>query len=227
MGIIYAILETGQTVYVVQTTKNIKNRFSEHISLAKKHKGFLLHHKMNNHGIENFSIKLLETTEDLDEREKFWIKRLKTHCSQGGYNLTWGGEFRPDAIKVSCCQYDLNGNFLKQYKSITEASRAVNGSIANILKVLHGELRIAYGFRWSYQRLQKLEKIPNNYTGAAKPVYQYDLNGNFIQKFNSTKEAARILQKSQGNISSAANGKRKTAYGYIWSYDYIMKLAGY
>lgn len=78
---------------------------------------------------------------------------------------------------------------------------------------------MAYGFRWSYEKLDKLPDLENNYTGVKKAVYQYDLNGNFIREFASIKEAGRILKHSQSNISSAANGKRKTAYGYKWSFE--------
>jgi len=47
-------------------------------------------------------------------------------------------------------------------------------------------------------------------------ILQFDLDMNFIKEWNSTSEAARELNKSQGNITEVINGKRKTAYGYIW-----------
>lgn len=86
---------------------------------------------------------------------------------------------------------------------------------------------MAYGYRWSDIYYDRLQPILNNYTGAKKEIYQYNLDGSFVKKYDSVKEAARQLKKSQGNISSAATGKRKTAYGFIWSYDYIMERAGY
>lgn len=58
------------------------------------------------------------------------------------------------------------------------------------------------------------------------PVYQYSKENNFIQKFPSSAEAARWLEKEgyvNGNLSGVRShirevitGKRKTAHGFIW-----------
>lgn len=50
----------------------------------------------------------------------------------------------------------------------------------------------------------------------SKKVYQYDLKGNFIKKWNSVTEAQNTLKIT--NISSVCNNKRKCAGGYIWKY---------
>ena len=60
-----------------------------------------------------------------------------------------------------------------------------------------------------------------------KVVNQYDLLGNYIQSFPSCSAAAIALgkiksQKDRGassHISAVCNGKRKTAYGYIWKWS--------
>lgn len=51
-----------------------------------------------------------------------------------------------------------------------------------------------------------------------KIVYQYDLNGVFIKKWNSLKEAAEKLKVNSNNISCCCSGKMKTCKGYKWSY---------
>jgi len=56
-----------------------------------------------------------------------------------------------------------------------------------------------------------------------KKINQYDLEGNFIQSFNSLTEAANAVHGSKGNISQVANGKYKTAYGYKWKYDNLLE----
>ena len=65
-------------------------------------------------------------------------------------------------------------------------------------------------FRWSLNKSIQLSPLQANYTGSFKQIGQYDLDEKLLHIFNSTKEAARFLNKSQGIISSAANGKRKT-----------------
>lgn len=49
-----------------------------------------------------------------------------------------------------------------------------------------------------------------------KPIIQYDLNGNFIKEWNSETEAALYLNKPNSAINECCNGKRKSAYKFIW-----------
>ena len=51
-----------------------------------------------------------------------------------------------------------------------------------------------------------------------KPVYQYNLKGNFIKKWEYRNDAEVFYNKhtKSGNISSCVCGQQKTAYGYIW-----------
>jgi hypothetical protein len=51
-----------------------------------------------------------------------------------------------------------------------------------------------------------------------KPILKFDKNGNFIAEYKSLKEAAKIHNIRDNNISRAANGRRKTCGGYIWKY---------
>lgn len=55
-------------------------------------------------------------------------------------------------------------------------------------------------------------------SSSKKPINQYDLQGNFIKRWNSIMEAAREI----GNASSimrCCQGKQITSYGYKWKYD--------
>ena len=53
-------------------------------------------------------------------------------------------------------------------------------------------------------------------------VYQYSLEGNFIQKFESANEAARILNISTSSLNRCLIGKRKSnnLAGFQWFYKY-------
>lgn len=48
------------------------------------------------------------------------------------------------------------------------------------------------------------------------PINQYDLNGNFIRKYDGIREAARINNYSMGNIQQCVIGNYKQRYGYKW-----------
>lgn len=50
----------------------------------------------------------------------------------------------------------------------------------------------------------------------AKPVNQYDLNGNLICEFGSLEEASKKTNISAKYISACKTGKTKTAGGFIW-----------
>ena len=50
-------------------------------------------------------------------------------------------------------------------------------------------------------------------------VYQYDKSNNLIASYESVNEAFR--QTNIRHISECATGKRKTAGGYIWSYEIL------
>ncbi|AGE49014.1 GIY-YIG catalytic domain-containing endonuclease [Acanthocystis turfacea Chlorella virus Br0604L] len=53
----------------------------------------------------------------------------------------------------------------------------------------------------------------------SKKVYQYELSGMLVKSFASCGEAATHLNKGDGSsIGKCANGNRKTAYGFKWSF---------
>ena len=56
-------------------------------------------------------------------------------------------------------------------------------------------------------------------TKRLKPVFQFDLNGNFIREFPSAKEAGDLLGCSRMNIQNACIGRSKTAKNFKWSYS--------
>ena len=52
----------------------------------------------------------------------------------------------------------------------------------------------------------------------SKSVLQYDLNGNFIKEWKSTREIARELNIYNNNICRCCNNIVKQSYGYVWKY---------
>lgn len=53
----------------------------------------------------------------------------------------------------------------------------------------------------------------------SKPVLQYDIDNNFIKRFDCLMEIERELGILHGNVSMCCQGKQKTAGGYIWKYE--------
>ena len=57
-----------------------------------------------------------------------------------------------------------------------------------------------------------------------KTIEQYDQKGNYIQKFDSPKTAAKLLGISNTSIENCAREKSKTAGGFNWKYTNSNKI---
>jgi len=63
-------------------------------------------------------------------------------------------------------------------------------------------------------------KVKDKHPTRYRPINKYDLEMNLIEHFESITLAKENLGiSSHGNLSACLNGKRKTAYGYIWRYS--------
>ena len=117
--------------------------------------------------------------------------------------------------------YDLQGEFVAQYPSAKAAAASVGsdgGTVANICnRAKHkGSTAKGFQFKWAEdpREMGPYDKSrPHN-----KEVIQYTKEGEFIHKWTSIREAEQTLKVHQ--VSAAANGKRKSAGGFVW------KLAG-
>lgn len=58
--------------------------------------------------------------------------------------------------------------------------------------------------------------------GRSKPIRQYTKNGEFVAEYYGAKEASRQTNITYIGIVQAANGKAKTAGGYVWRYTVYM-----
>ena len=54
--------------------------------------------------------------------------------------------------------------------------------------------------------------------GNEKPVNQYDMDGNFIRRFDSVKEAASIINTNPNNIARNCRGVIKTTGNFSWRF---------
>ncbi|MDR1120216.1 MAG: hypothetical protein LBM08_04790 [Dysgonamonadaceae bacterium] len=54
---------------------------------------------------------------------------------------------------------------------------------------------------------------------TSKAVLQFDLNGSFIARYESARQASLALNKSASTISKAISGKTKISGGFIWKYE--------
>lgn len=119
--VIYKITNLlNEKIYIGQTKQPIEKRFLQH-SKANSPLG----QAMRECGLENFTIEIVERCKnqnELNEREKFWIKVLRSK-SPNGYNLSNGGEgLRLSFEKKS--EITLTGKRLKALREAREWSQA-------------------------------------------------------------------------------------------------------
>ena len=54
----------------------------------------------------------------------------------------------------------------------------------------------------------------------SKEVYQYNFEGDFLKKWDSARQASKILGIGWNKISANALNTRPSAYGYLWFYEF-------
>lgn len=113
-------------------------------------------------------------------------------------------------------QYDLEGNFIREWDCITDARKHYKGNIDSVLSKV---TNTSCGFIWRYKNdpLPLDYKFPNH--KSCKKVNQLSLEGEFIKKWNSLTEIQNELGYPNSNISCCCIKKQKTAYGYRWEYE--------
>ena len=208
-GYIYKIWnDINDKLYIGKTLSTIEERFREHCrdKTLRKCEKRPLYNAMNKYGEEHFHIELIEECDIdlLSQRECYWIEFYDTY--HNGYNATKGGDGRQ--------LYDYN-LIVELYQSgllIKEIAQQIGCDefvVRNALK------------------LAGLDTSANMAAKRSSPIAAYNLEGVFIQQFDSQSDAARWLIE-QGiaktnsikhvgyAIGRVANGDRKTAYKMLW-----------
>ena len=216
MGYIYKITNSiNNKIYIGKTSYSVEERFKQHIKDSKKKRCEKrpLYNAMNKYGIDNFTVETIGEypEEQLNEKEQYWIGYYHTY--EDGYNATKEGD--------GACLYDHSAILkriqeVKILKQVAEEFNCCTDIVSKIAKENNVELKQING------GLNFLEK--------KKEIYQFDKKTkNFIQSFKSVADAAKWCYENdkcaslnsgvRSHIAEAANGKRNSAYGYLWEYS--------
>lgn len=120
-------------------------------------------------------------------------------------------------------QYDMQGNFIKIWDSISDAARALNLSIASIARCcnnIDGHWKTAGGYIWRFldnELTKEYIDICNKYKGS-KRIAQCSLSNEIICVYEDMTEVELKTGINHSNVSACCNGRRKTAGGFIWKY---------
>ena len=225
VGIIYGWYCTVTDKWYIGQTVNPEKRFNCHIDRAINKKGkTYFYNSIRKYGLENFVYCVLEENvlrENLNMREMDLIEYYDSfYC---GYNMTAGGnqtifseEFKEKMSEANKGRIPWNKGKHGIYSEETLKKRSES---------LKGKTGYWTGKHLSEETKKKLSESlkgkPSWQKGKPsynrKPVSKYDLNGNFIKKYNCITDALKENPKA-GHIGEVCNGYRKQTGGFIWKY---------
>lgn len=183
-------------IYVGQTN-NIQKRYNGHKSdsFNPKSSGYTLplHAAIRKYGLNNFIFEVIEevdTQEKANEREIYWIKEKKSHVSENGYNITFGGG-GCKKIPISYEELLEKGKVFtgEEIKDIQQ--RLINGEkYADIMEI--------YAPRLTRTFLSNL----NHGVNYKNPQFSYPLKKDFSGEGNfSKKEIKQIKEEIKSGLS--------------------------
>jgi len=118
--------------------------------------------------------------------------------------------------KIPIEQYDLEGNFIKEWEGIVIVANQLTLSRTALGNCLKGRSKSCGNFLWKYKYNKKSMKKINRLIEPTK-VSQFDLNGNFIANWENQSIAARFFNVYPSGIAeSCKNEGRYTCAGFFW-----------
>jgi hypothetical protein len=205
--------------YVGQSV-DIEKRFSQHrrdsqnINLTKYN--YPLYNALRKYGENNFGFEVLELVDDkelLTKQELYWYNKLKPK-----YNILLPdrtkSKNRRKVTQIDCDTYKP----IKEYESISEASRQLNIDSSAITKACKGKLFEIGGYFWTYSDKINEWKVPN-YRKINIAINQIDPNSKeVIKTYFNAREATKETGVQFQNIQKVCSGLRNKAGGFMWEY---------
>ena len=183
--------------YVGQTN-NLSKRHNNHKSDSTNPKShsydYPLSKAFRKYGIDNFTYEIIDETFDREEannKEIYWINKLKSHISQGGYNITKGGDSH-NGQKVSWEELLKKGKVFTPEEIIEIQNQLISGA-------LYDDLIEKYKPRLTRSFLSNL----NHGVNYKNPNLNYPLKKDFSgEKSRFTKEEIQnIKQDIKNNLT--------------------------
>jgi group I intron endonuclease len=234
---IYKITNPKNKVYIGQST-NIENRWKmyKRKSCIKQPK---LYNSLKKYGIKNHQFEIIEecNLEHLNEREIYWGLKYDV-LNKNGLNLKLGdakglcSKETKEKMKIAATgkkwsnetkiKFNISKTNHPMYNNdwknkIREANKGRKilwaDKISNSLKGKIGNFIGRFHSSKTKQNMSEYRKKYYNNNHKKIQILQYNLEGKFIQEWNSIAEAKK---EHKGDISACIRGKQKTANGYIW-----------
>lgn len=203
---IYHILFNNNTGYI-GSTLNPRRRLIEHIKTMKvgTHSNPIVQNTYNKHGLKSINILHRFNPDYRDKIEEWFINKSQFDST---CNIQLNVEIVPAFRKGSLSDKDIDNLFRDAVSGLNlkELSSKYNISTGSVRDILSG--KTYFNVKTQYRKLYldnkehiiKKIRIRSQSTRRVH-VYQFDLDGNFIQDFSSIEEAGKKLNISPYSIS--------------------------
>jgi len=209
--------------YVGKTKRTIEDRYKQHLRDSNKYSTPICNwiRKLQ---IENVLPEVIKIDE-CDENN--WRECEKKHITQYRQfgrllNVSDGGDGIEDESRwVVVYQYDEFGKFINKHDSIASAGREMNITPNSIHAAIDQNLsKSSCGYYWFSSKEKANGFDFNRPRQRYTPVLAYDLNGNFVDKFNTISEASSKLKIRKPNIIRSLSSNNKHYAGELfWFYE--------
>lgn len=171
-------------------------------------------HAVNKHGINAFKRITLREFDTLEEAIKLetiivnkdFIERRDT------YNVALGGGVPPDPSKITY-QYELDGDFIKEWDSINDAANYYNVSNSSIGRAIIDKT-VSVNYLWTDYKVSKLDITTFKFANNKKAVHKYDISGKYVESFDSICSAAKKEDVLTSSIAMSIKGGYKSGNYY-------------
>lgn len=178
------------------------------------------------YGIENFKRTTIKEFSIMEEAYALEAELVNENFikRKDVYNLALGGRFHSENAnpKREVHMYNLDGNYIKSFSSVTEAALSVNPNAANSSHISRA-IREGYTYaqhQWSYDKLpcmkKRSAKRPKRFNTVNSPkVGQFDNEGNLLEVFENLTACRKA---GFSNANKVIQGERNHCNGYIFKY---------
>ena len=216
---IYKITNPEGKVYI-GCTSDLERR-EHNYKLKKCFNQKLIYESIMFYGWEKHKFEVVEVTEDLILKEKYWIKKLDTYNK--GLNSNKGGGGPTKHSKVTRLKISKMGS-LNKGKRVISHRKGKKVSEEHKLNISMGRKGIPShrkGKKISEEHRLNISKgkkgLPN--PKNAKAILQYDKDNNLITEHSSIEQAAISVNGNPTAINNALKkGGEATSSSYIWKY---------
>lgn len=238
---IYKISKKNSSDCYIGSSKCIYQRLQHHLYDLRKqiHKNEHLQRAWNKYGEDSFEFSIIEQCdpEIRIEREQFYVDTLKPsynmcrevvelppyndpehkkklseiirkNYAEGKVNISW-------AKKVY--QYDLEGNYIKEFSSAVEAAKTLNLTLSNVRRNLYGVFKHCKDWMFSFEKHDKIEPYnPKKKEYKKKHVLVW--NDEEYYEFDSVNAVAEYFKVKVRRVMENCQKGRKFLRKYMIKY---------